>query len=665
MADEVPPVTGDFAAGAQVAGYRLAEHIGWGGMAVVYRAYDIRLDRWVALKILAPEIARDESFRQRFIGESRAAAAVDHPHIIPVFEAGEAGGVLFIAMRYVGGGDVGTLVRRRGPLEAARVAAIIAQVASALDAAHAAGLVHRDVKPANMLLGAASADSASPDHVYLSDFGLSRQALSAAGPTLAGQFVGTLDYMAPEQIKHRPVDGRADLYALACAAYEMLAGEPPFRRAEDVGLMWAQLAEPPPLLTSLRPDLPSAVDEVLARAMAKSPTDRYQGCLDFAASLVQACGLEWSVTGQLLAGRQAVATGQAAPPAAASPAVFLERGRDLAATRHHPAERAWSAAPLPASAGPALGATPMTGRGGPAAAETGLAGVGLAERTPGALGRYERGPGELGPGELGPGGRGPGGPGPGGPGPGGRGPGELGPGQPEPDDLAPGELAPYPAARRRRSPVIAAAALVVMLAITGATLLVLRGGAASDSGHAGNALPSGGTSPASAGNLGSANGPGSATDPGSAPSPGSSNSPGSAPSPGRSNSPGSATDPGGTSNPSRPSSQSTPASPGRPASHARPAGPAATVRAYIAAINGHHYRRAWHLGGRNSSSSYAAFAQGFSSTAKDTLIILSVNGNVVTARLVAVQTDGSVKTYQGTYAVEDGVITKSEVARIG
>jgi len=650
VADEVPPVTGDFAAGAQVAGYRLAEHIGWGGMAVVYRAHDIRLDRWVALKILAPEIARDESFRQRFIGESRAAAAVDHPHIIPVFEAGEAGGVLFIAMRYVGGGDVGTLVRRRGPLEAARVAAIIAQVASALDAAHAAGLVHRDVKPANMLLGAASADSASPDHVYLSDFGLSRQALSAAGPTLAGQFVGTLDYMAPEQIKHRPVDGRADLYALACAAYEMLAGEPPFRRAEDVGLMWAQLAEPPPLLTSLRPDLPSAVDEVLARAMAKSPTDRYQGCLDFAASLVQACGLEWSVTGQLLAGRQAVATGQAAPPAAASPAAFTERRRDLAATRHHPAERAWSAAPLPASAGPALGATPMTGRGGPAAAETGLAGVGLAERTPGALGRYERGPGELGPG---------------GPGPGGRGPGELGPGQPEPDDLAPGELAPYPAARRRRSPVIAAAALVVMLAITGATLLVLRGGAASDSGHAGNALPSGGTSPASAGNLGSANGPGSATDPGSAPSPGRSNSPGSAPSPGRSNSPGSATDPGGTSNPSRPSSQSTPASPGRPASHARPAGPAATVRAYIAAINGHHYRRAWHLGGRNSSSSYAAFAQGFSSTAKDTLIILSVNGNVVTARLVAVQTDGSVKTYQGTYAVEDGVITKSEVARIG
>ncbi len=198
MADEAPPASGDFTAGAQVAGYRLAEHIGWGGMAVVCRAYDVRLDRWVALKILAPEIARDSSFRQRFIFESRAAAAVDHPHIIPVFEAGEADGVLFIAMRYVGGGDVGTLVRRRGPLDAGRAVGIVAQVASALDAAHAAGLVHRDVKPANMLLGAASADSASPDHVYLTDFGLSRQALSATGPTVAGQFVGTLDYdLAP------------------------------------------------------------------------------------------------------------------------------------------------------------------------------------------------------------------------------------------------------------------------------------------------------------------------------------------------------------------------------------------------------------------------------------------------------------------------------------
>jgi len=158
-----------FRPGTQLAGYELGEQIGRGGMAVVYRARDVRLDRWVALKILAPEIARDESFRQRFIRESRAAAAVDHPNIIPVFEAGDADGVLFIAMRYVEAGDVGTLARS-GPLDVARVNSIVAQIAAALDAAHAVSLVHRDVKPANMLIGALAV-SGRPDHVYLSDFG--------------------------------------------------------------------------------------------------------------------------------------------------------------------------------------------------------------------------------------------------------------------------------------------------------------------------------------------------------------------------------------------------------------------------------------------------------------------------------------------------------------
>jgi hypothetical protein len=321
VADEIPAVYADFAIGAQVAGYVLREQVGWGGIAAVYRAYDVRLDRWVALKILAPEIARDTVFRQRFISESRTAAAVDHPHIIPVFEAGEADGVLFIAMRYIGGGDVGTLVRRLAPLDAARAASIIAQVASALDAAHAAGLVHRDVKPANMLLAAAAADSATPDHVYLSDFGLSKQALSTAGPTLPGQCVGTLDYMAPEQIEAQPVDGRADLYALACTGYEMLAGRPPFRREDDLGLLWEQLGEPPPSLTSLRPDLPPAIDQVLARAMARSPGDRYQSCRDFTAALLDACGLESSASGQLLAGSPGAAVPLAAPLMVASPAL--------------------------------------------------------------------------------------------------------------------------------------------------------------------------------------------------------------------------------------------------------------------------------------------------------------------------------------------------------
>ena len=223
MSDQIPRDAGDFAPGAQVAGYRLEEQIGSGGMAVVYRAHDIRLDRRVALKILAPELARDQAFRQRFMRESRAAAAVDHPNIIPIFEAGEASGVLFIAMRYVKGRDLRTLLDREGTLPAAYVAYIITQMASALDAAHARGLVHRDVKPANMLLDAAAGGDRR-DHVYLSDFGLSKQALAAADITSAGQFLGTLDYVAPEQIEGRPVDGRADLYALACAAFEMLCG---------------------------------------------------------------------------------------------------------------------------------------------------------------------------------------------------------------------------------------------------------------------------------------------------------------------------------------------------------------------------------------------------------------------------------------------------------
>ena len=178
---------GGFSVGSQIAGYRLEEQIGRGGMAVVFRAQDERLQRQVALKILAPALEPDEAFRQRFIRESRSAAAVDDPHIIPVFEAGEADGVLFIAMRYVPGGDAGTLVRRIGQLPIERAVAIISAVASALDAAHAAGLVHRDVKPANMLV---DSRPGRPDHVYLSDFGLTKGALSSAHLTETGHFLG-------------------------------------------------------------------------------------------------------------------------------------------------------------------------------------------------------------------------------------------------------------------------------------------------------------------------------------------------------------------------------------------------------------------------------------------------------------------------------------------
>jgi serine/threonine protein kinase len=286
--DFIAPALAGVGAGSLIAGYRLEGQIGQGGMAVVFRARDERLGRLVALKILAPALATDIAFRQRFIRESRSAAAVDDPHIIPVFEAREAGGVLFIAMRYVPGGDVRSLLDREGPLPAGRTAAIISPVASALDAAHAAGLVHRDVKPANMLV---DARPGRPDHVYLSDFGLSKGTLSSTGLTGTGQFLGTLDYISPEQIEGKAVDGRADEYALACAAFELLTGVPPFRRDEAMAVMYAQLSEPPPLLTSQRPDLKPAADQVFARALAKAPGDRYASCRDFADALRAALGL--------------------------------------------------------------------------------------------------------------------------------------------------------------------------------------------------------------------------------------------------------------------------------------------------------------------------------------------------------------------------------------
>jgi serine/threonine-protein kinase len=269
-------------------------------MAVVYRARDERLDRRVALKLLAPAVVADAAFRQRFIRESRAAAAVDHPNIIPIYEAGDAGGSLFIAMRYVQGGDVRSLLERGGPLSGGRAWSIITQVAAALDAAHEHGLVHRDVKPANMLLDASVRATGQgrgfrpdekPEHVYLSDFGISKQSLSASSITGTGQFVGTLDYIAPEQIDGRDVDGRADQYSLGCAAFELLSGAPPFRREQALAMITAHLVEPPPRLAARRGDLRPAVDSVLAGAMAKSPGERYLTCAQFAADLGRALGL--------------------------------------------------------------------------------------------------------------------------------------------------------------------------------------------------------------------------------------------------------------------------------------------------------------------------------------------------------------------------------------
>jgi serine/threonine-protein kinase len=283
-----------FPAGSRVSGYRLEHEIGRGGMAVVFRARDEQLGRLVALKVLAPSLAGDEAFQRRFIRESQAVAAIDDPHIVPVFAAGEADGVLFIAMRYVPGGDAQSLLGREGPLPPARVASVISPVASALDAAHAAGVLHRDVKPSNMLVDVLPG---RPDHVYLSDFGLSKGVASSSGTTKAGELIGTVEYMPPEQVTGERADGRGDQYALACAAFAMLTGEPPFRRDTPAAVMYAHVHEPPPPATGRRAELPPAVDGVLAKALAKAPGDRYASCAEFADALRGALGFEPYVTG--------------------------------------------------------------------------------------------------------------------------------------------------------------------------------------------------------------------------------------------------------------------------------------------------------------------------------------------------------------------------------
>ena len=271
--------------GTLLAGYRIESRIGDGGMGVVFRARDERLGRPVALKVLAPALAVDEEYRRRFVVESRAAAAVDEPHIIPIYEAGEADGLLFIAMRFVAGGDLRQAIRREGKLSADRALEFISPVASALDAAHAAGLVHRDVKPANILI---SEHPGWPDHVYLSDFGLVKSVQQSVNLTTGGRYLGTPHYSAPEQVQGRRVDGRADQYALACVAFELLAGERPFGGTEWTAVLLAHVTDSPPHLRSRRPDLPPAADQVMARAMAKVPEDRYASCRDFADALQDA-----------------------------------------------------------------------------------------------------------------------------------------------------------------------------------------------------------------------------------------------------------------------------------------------------------------------------------------------------------------------------------------
>jgi serine/threonine-protein kinase len=256
--------------GPQIAGYRIEAVAGRGGMGVVYRARDTDLDRTVALKVIAPDLARDEAFRARFVREARVTAQLDHPNVIPVFGAGEDDGRLYIAMRWVEGTDLGRLIHERGPLEPKLAVELIARAASALDAAHAGGLVHRDVKPANLLL-----PSAARSHVYLTDFGLAKHDGPDGALTTTGNWLGTPDYAAPEQIEGRPLGPRADVYALGCVLFAALTGRPPFAGVPRLRKGWAQVHEAPPTLRSLAPGVPAALEPVVAKALAKDPADRY------------------------------------------------------------------------------------------------------------------------------------------------------------------------------------------------------------------------------------------------------------------------------------------------------------------------------------------------------------------------------------------------------
>jgi serine/threonine protein kinase len=298
-----------FSRGAEFAGFRIERTLGHGGMGIVYLAREVRLDRDVALKVIRTELAEDERFRARFHEESRTAASIEHPNVVTIFGAGDRDGLVYVAMRYVPGRDLGRLISGRGPLPADQAASLIAQVADGLDAVHAAGLVHRDVKPANVLVGEpAPGDADSP--AFLTDFGLAKIAASTSGLTATGEVIGTVDYMAPEQIEGRRVDARTDVYALGCVLFHAVAGDVPFPERESTSKMWAHLNEPPPATGAAK----GALDPVIRRAMAKDPSDRFPSAGDLGRAAVAATRGE-AVTEP----EHPVGTGEAAPAAETVP----------------------------------------------------------------------------------------------------------------------------------------------------------------------------------------------------------------------------------------------------------------------------------------------------------------------------------------------------------
>jgi DNA-binding beta-propeller fold protein YncE/predicted Ser/Thr protein kinase len=316
--------------GDEFAGHRILGIAGRGGMGVVYRALQLDLDRPVALKLIAPQLAEDPDFRERFVRESRAAASIDHPNVIPIYYTGESDdGALYIAMRYVEGSDLRTLVRAEQRLDPARAAYIVSQVARALDAAHARGIVHRDVKPANVLLG-------ENDHAYLTDFGLTKRVTSHTGSTRDGGWVGTLGYVAPEQIRGERLDARADVYALGCVLYHSLSGVPPYQRESDEATLWAHLNDDPPSLHDRAPNVPSSFDAVLSRAMAKDPDDRYPSAGDLGRAALAAAGQPVAPGPE-----RVVAVGEAAPGDSQETVVSPDQAPTVLAASDSRVRRLW------------------------------------------------------------------------------------------------------------------------------------------------------------------------------------------------------------------------------------------------------------------------------------------------------------------------------------
>jgi serine/threonine protein kinase len=271
------------APGSTIAGYEVESVVGAGGMGILYRARQLRLDRPVALKIVEPEVARDPVVRERLRREARTLAALDHPNVVPLYEAGEENGTVYVVTRWVEGTELGALIHRDGPLAPARAARIAAQVASALEVAHENGLIHRDIKPSNMILTA-------EDHVYLTDFGLTKRAESASGLTIGAHLLATIDYVAPEQIEGHDPDARGDVYGLACVLFEMLTGATPFAgETGGVAKMWAHINAEPPSVRRERPEVPEALAAVIAQGLAKTPDARPTAAA-FGTALLEAIG---------------------------------------------------------------------------------------------------------------------------------------------------------------------------------------------------------------------------------------------------------------------------------------------------------------------------------------------------------------------------------------